>query len=84
MNWRTPKGYMIAFTIQFFWMIGGTAVVFSIISTFSGICEIFGAFSMDINRNLIDINDIVMGGEQSNTIQDRIEIAKNFIQRQKS
>lgn len=78
MNWQTPTGYMTAFAIQFLWMIGGTAVVFSIILTFSGICEIFGAFTMDINKNSIDLNDFIVSGEQKFTAHDRIEISKRL------
>lgn len=59
-------------------MIGGTAVVFSIVLTFSGICKIFGAFSLDINKNLNDINDFTVNGEQKFTAHERIEIFKRF------
>lgn len=78
LNWRTPNGYLLAFTVQIYWMVGGAVVVFSIILPFSGICKIFGAFSMDINKNFTDLNDIVVDCQQKYTVHDRIEIIKRF------
>lgn len=69
---------MISFSIQFYWMVGGAVVVFFIILAFSGICKTFGAFSLDINKNLNDLNDIVVDCQQKFTVRNRIEIFKRF------
>ena len=59
-------------------MLGGAAVVFSILLAFSGICKIFGAFTLDINKMLIDINDIVVDSQKNLSADNRIEIAKKL------
>lgn len=78
LNWRTPKGYMISFSIQLFWMVGGAVVVFFIILVYSGICKVFGAFSLDINKSLNDLNDIAIDAQHNKTNHNRIEIVKRF------
>lgn len=78
LNWRTPKGYMIAIAIQSAWLSGGALVVLSTMLPFSGICELFGAFCMDINQNLANLNDKVVNFKQNFTADDRIQIIKRF------
>lgn len=77
-NWQTPKRYVLVIAIHAFWLIGGAALVISTILTFSGICEIFGAFTMDINKNLSELDDEIVSFKGKFTVDDRIKIANRF------
>lgn len=77
-NWRTPKRYVIVIGIHAFWLIGGADLVISTILAFSGICEIFGAFTMDINWNFVDLNSMIVSRQYKCTVDDRIKIANKF------
>lgn len=69
---------MIAIAIQGAWLVGGALVVLSTMLPFAGICELFGAFCMDINQNLANLNDKVVSFNRNSTADDRIQIVKRF------
>lgn len=69
---------MMSVAIQFYWLLGGAGVVFSIILAFSGICKIIGAFSLDIKKHSNDLNDAIIDGQQKLAVTDRIKIIKRF------
>lgn len=78
-NWRTPTRYVIVIAIHAFWLIGGAALVISTILAFSGICEIFDALTMDINKNFRDLDRMIGNRHQQKfTVDERIDIAKRF------
>lgn len=78
-NWRTPKGYMIAACIQTVWLLAGGAIVLSIILVLLGVCDVFGAFCIDIiKKKMADLNKIVVKANHNFTASNRIRIATEF------
>lgn len=71
-------GYILAICIQSLFLVGGAAVVLVIVMAFSGFCDIFGAFCMDINQHLIELNEIVLNSHQKLTAAYRIRFATKF------
>lgn len=48
--------------------------------TFAGFCDLFGAFALDIQKNLADLNDsIVMNKQQNFTIEHRIQWKRQLL-----
>lgn len=77
-NWHTPDGYFITCVIQSFWTVGGGIIVVCVIMVFSGICEIFSAFSEDIWHELKDLNELIVKYPKGFAVYDRIVITNRL------
>lgn len=77
---KTPSGYLIAVSIQFYWLYGGLFVAMTISMTFAGFCMLFGVLVADMKTQLVDFNRFVVSVHQHFTPSNRIEIQKKFLQ----
>lgn len=75
---KTPFGYAIAISIQFFWLYGGAFMAITTLLTFGGLCMLFAAFPLDIQAALGDLNDDVVRVHRKFDAENRYEFYKRL------
>ncbi|XP_055302500.1 odorant receptor 43a-like [Sitodiplosis mosellana] len=77
-NWKEPIGYLVAGCVQFTWFYGGIYIVICTMLCFVGFCTLFEAFTLDIGRNLLDLNDNIVEAHGHFKSERRIELYQQF------